>query len=265
MSDETAIVDDLPNRKRSPVYPSFPIQSAIEKAATIYSKIKRNTVTNADAAHALGLSGKSGTGLTTLSTLKRYGLLAEDGTGQVRLSALGLSIILNETESSPERIQAIRTAVLKPEVFGRLYQKFGADLPDNSIMKTHLIMKEGFSPESASTCIESFRESLSAVAQVESSNQQSTTKSEPISTGTATPQTTTPPPVQTPIVEQSPAAPQTGSRTLEFKIPLEDGSSVVLHYPSKMTANDYDMVEMFLEQFWKKKKTSLVAGESLLQ
>src|SRR5438105_11530029 len=112
-----------PKRQRSPSYPSIDLETAIDRARTLYAREGRNIAPNHAILGHWGYSAKSGPGFGTLGALKRFGLLRSEGAGKSRLSDLALRIVLDERQDSPERAEDIKEAALSPAIHKEIWEK----------------------------------------------------------------------------------------------------------------------------------------------
>jgi hypothetical protein len=102
-----------------------------------------------------GKEGKSGTAGRAVSALRQFGLLDEIG-GNYRVSEDGFRL-LHLPSDSHERLEMIKKAALKPVLFKKVLEYFDYDLPSETTLTSHLILSEGFNPDSVRKFIRSLR------------------------------------------------------------------------------------------------------------
>lgn len=145
-------------RKKSPRAPSMSLQDAIEKTGRIYEKERCHTTPVDVAATHIGYkSATNGAALSTLASLKYFGLIdrPKDGMAAVSKEFEEFRFAPNETIR-----QGILTKWLKsPAIFAELLDKYPTELPSNQTLKYELI-QSGFAPQAADVCLEVFRESV---------------------------------------------------------------------------------------------------------
>jgi hypothetical protein len=124
----------------------------------IYEKDKRAVTTGEAMLEHMGYStkeGKSGTAGRALSAMRQYGLI-EDVSGNYRISESGLHIVILP-ENDPRRLALIQQAAIRPPLFEKVLTFFSFDLPSDTTLRSHVILEEGFNPDSANTFIRNLR------------------------------------------------------------------------------------------------------------
>lgn len=149
---------ETPTRKKSPRAPSSALDEALERALRLYEKERRHAVPVELAAQAMGYKGaKNGAALTTLATLRYYGLLDRPEEGMLRVSA---DVEHYKFNPSDEARTALKIKWLRaPVVFSDLLSIYENSLPSDDTLRYDLI-KRGFSPETAADCAVIFRRSV---------------------------------------------------------------------------------------------------------
>ncbi len=151
----------MDKRVRSPNYPAMSLRDAVEKIETVYRNVQQHSAPREVLAKALGYTGLNGASATALSALNKYGLL--DGRGDdLRVSELALSIL--HPNSKEERAKAITEAALEPRLFAELNEKFRGDIPNDELLKNHLV-RSGFALNAVTHVIQSYRETSEFVKQ----------------------------------------------------------------------------------------------------
>lgn len=147
-------------RQRSPGYPGIPIDDAITRIGQVYQQDRRAFTTYDAILEHLGYSAKnrSGTSGRAISALRQYGLLDEQD-NNFRVSELGFRI-LHLPEGSEEQRQLIKTAALKPQIFRKLLTQYRGEVPSDAALRSHLVLREGFNPDSVDQFIRVFRRTI---------------------------------------------------------------------------------------------------------
>ena len=166
---ESAQSEGALSRERSPNYPNYAIDIAIENIKSLYRAAGRTPVDPVVAVKHWGHQTVSGASRSRLSALRQYGLLDSERGGKIRVSQRGLTVALRSSDS-PEFQEAIRSAVLAPQVFRDLYET-KRDVADDEILRHELISERGFSRDGADRAIEVFRANLKFARLLEYSEQ----------------------------------------------------------------------------------------------
>lgn len=150
-------------RVRSPNYPYLDVQDAIERLRNIYEKDKRaSTTASAILEHmgykTSGAEGKSGSGGRAISALRQYGLLDENN-GNYNVSELGFRI-LHLPDDSSEKQDLIKQSAVTPIIFKKMLEKYSFDVPSDTTLRSHLILNEGFNPDTVKHFIRVFRHTI---------------------------------------------------------------------------------------------------------
>lgn len=143
--------------------PFLNLEDAVERAKILHQKSRRTPMLAPTAASYLGFSPKSSTVSLIIASLKKYGLIHAEDTPQgnrVHISDLGYKIIVDARENSPDRRKRIRQAALLPKAHRELWQRFGAELPDDESIRTHLMIEEGYSEDAARNLARVYRETI---------------------------------------------------------------------------------------------------------
>jgi len=109
---------------------------------------------------------KTGPGIQTIAALGHYGLFEFQGKGETRaarLTDLAFRILLDKQPNSPERDKLIQQAALTPRIHAELWAKWGADLPSNVTLETHLVRDGNFSEPGARDLIAEYKATIAFV------------------------------------------------------------------------------------------------------
>lgn len=150
-------------RTRSPGYPSTNLRDALEKAEALWNKVGKHEAGRDVVAEVWNFSESSSAVPQYLAALKRYGLLEDVGDGNrrlVRLTPLSIKMIAHGPDSQ-ERRDALKTAALKPSIFGDLMRRYGDNLSvSDSLIKSHLIVDLDFNKDVVGNLVKAFRETI---------------------------------------------------------------------------------------------------------
>lgn len=145
-------------RKLSPRAPSFALDDAIERASRIYEKERTHIIPAEVAAQDMGYSGaRNGAALSAMATLRYYGLLERREESKMAISRDYETYKFAPDET--HRRAMLVTWLRNPPVFQELLDKYKDGLPSDATLKFDLI-QQGFSPQSADSCISVFKKSV---------------------------------------------------------------------------------------------------------
>lgn len=140
---------------RSPNYPSLTLMETMERLRPVYEGIHTYPSPKEVIAENMGYNSLSGRALTLIGTMRRYGLLESEGGGLLKVSDLAVSI-LELPDKSPELQRAYSQAALTPVLFSELHSEFPDKLPNDAMLRHHLI-KKGFMPRAADEIIRVYK------------------------------------------------------------------------------------------------------------
>jgi len=145
---------------RSPKYPIFGVEMAIERLETFYKVEGKATVPKDVAVKAWGYTTTSGPALQTVSTMIQYGLLDKIGGKNLKITERGMDII--HPQNKPDKDKAIQEASQNPPIFAEILKHFGKDLPSDDTLKAYLVRRTptGYTETATKTVIKSFRDTL---------------------------------------------------------------------------------------------------------
>ncbi len=150
-------------KTRSPNYPSLNLETAIEKAQTLFGHIGRHPAGFSVAVGHLGYSANSSSGRTTIAALRAFGLLdAAEGESEsmVRMSPRGLDIVADFPVGHPDRRAAIQAAALAPKLHQELRTRYGASLPSEDEIKRFLVREREFNDNTVAQFIAEYKETI---------------------------------------------------------------------------------------------------------
>lgn len=155
-------------RKKSPRAPSIPLDEAIERVTKVYEKERRHAAPTDVVAQDMGYkSANNGSALSTLASIRYFGLLERPKDGHLAVSKDFESYNFAPNESM--RLSILHKWMRNPPVFSDLLEKYADGLPSDATIRFDLI-QQGFSPPAAESVISVFKRSAEFSGVFESSN-----------------------------------------------------------------------------------------------
>jgi hypothetical protein len=151
-----------PKQSRSPAYPAVPLPTAIESARKLWNAQRKQEAHIDSALKALGYSSRSGTSLRAIAALGHYGLIDVSGdkdNRKIRLSEQAQDI-LHLAQADERRRKALKSAALTPKIYAALWERYGANLPDDSAIRPFLIRDKGYNDAVVDNLIADYRSTL---------------------------------------------------------------------------------------------------------
>lgn len=149
-------------KARSPAYPVVALPAAIESARKLWNAQRRQEAHVDSALKCLGYTARSGAALRAISALSQFGLINENGSKdarKVRLSDAAIDIILlNETD--PRREEAIKKAAVLPTIYTALWERYGAHVPDDGLVRPFLTRDKNFNESVVDSLLANYRATL---------------------------------------------------------------------------------------------------------
>jgi hypothetical protein len=163
MAENEAKLQQDTGQRRSPSYPVLTIDDAIVRARKVYEADRRAFATFENVATNMGYGATKKGGRTgrAVAALKQYGLLDERG-GQYRISDSAFRI-LELPDDTPERARLVGEAALRPPVIRKILRHYEGQLPSDATLRSHLVINEGFNPDSARDFIRVVRRTVELV------------------------------------------------------------------------------------------------------
>jgi hypothetical protein len=234
---------------RSPNYPAFGLEAAIEKIRTVYDEEKRTPTTPKVIAGHLGYADTDGPGGRSVSCLRQFGLL-EDAAGNLKVSDLAFSL-LHLPDEDAEKAQLLKQAALKPNLYRQLREDYPDTIPSDSTLKSNLL-KRGFNPNSIDGVIADFRGTMEIAKVYDVSHNAGEDKSK---MQTTSPVTIPGPTANTPNNSPLPGFVATGNRI--YAMAFEGEGSAALTLSGTYTEEDLDDLKAYLETSLKTLKRSI--------
>lgn len=157
-------------RFRSPPYPMFDLEQAVDRAKKIHDKAQQHFVGSEVLKDAWGLKTVEGKLWRAAAALIQYGLLFDIGSKKQRkfqITDIAKRIIIDRDQQSEKRLDALKVAALMPMINKELWEKYktAKNLSDK-VVETYLILDRGdageatYSGAAAEEVISRYRASL---------------------------------------------------------------------------------------------------------
>jgi hypothetical protein len=151
---------------RSPGYPYFSIEKALERVRQLYDQENMHWAPLSSAVGAWNYSPKSSGGRQSLATMKYYGLIDVMGDGdarRVRVSDTSRRILLDQREDDTEKRALIREVALSPSAHKALLKEYPDDLPSDGTVLHFLMFAKGFNKDAARDLLAEFKQTASYI------------------------------------------------------------------------------------------------------
>ena len=105
-------------------------------------------------------SPTSSHGERVIGALVKYLLLDSEGSNDNRcvwVSETALRILADRRDPSPERDALVRKCALAPNSHRLLWERYGADLPDNASVQAYLVLERGFMEKPAQLLLRNYK------------------------------------------------------------------------------------------------------------
>ncbi|MEN3367920.1 MAG: hypothetical protein V7609_63 [Verrucomicrobiota bacterium] len=235
-------------KARSPAYPAVSLASAIDLARKLWTAQRKHEAHIDSALKSLGYGARSGTALRAISALNQYGLIDESGAKdgrKIRLSELAQDILLRH-ESDQERVNALKKAAVLPTIHNALWERYGGQLPDDSLISPFLTREKNFNEAVVDTLLENYRATLEfakldKLGEDSPHDNRADTRAKRRTRGF--------------LPENADAESEADEMTLDQELPILVGDNRVARIPFPMTEDDFDLLLGTLN-LWKKKLLS---------
>jgi hypothetical protein len=142
---------------RSPSYPFFNLEAAVDKIRRVYENERRSATTPSVIAQCLGYRHTDGPGGRTISCLRQYGLL-EQVADNWKVSDAAFNI-LHLPDDDSERTRLLKAAATKPALYRQLREDYPEALPSDATLKANLVRRE-FNPDVLDWVVGEFRATM---------------------------------------------------------------------------------------------------------
>ncbi|WP_417252094.1 hypothetical protein [Castellaniella sp.] len=150
---------------RSPNYPQYPIQWALENGLALLDKERLHPVPLDVIAKGLGYKdANNGAARRALAILKAFGMLQKAPGGKLQVSSDVQRYKLTPNDS--DKAIYLKQWFKKPLLYSKLLDKYKDSLPSDRALVFELVDEYGFNESAAQSAIEVFRASLDYVEQM---------------------------------------------------------------------------------------------------
>lgn len=115
------------SKLRSPSYPAIDLKKAIDLVDMIVKSYHKSGVDRDSIAKSMGYSGLTGSSGPVIGALVHYGLLEYVKKNEAKATDLAFSILFAPSED--EKDKAVNDSALRPQIFKKLFEKFGPSAP----------------------------------------------------------------------------------------------------------------------------------------
>lgn len=147
-------------KARSPQYPAFGLQEAIELVRKIHAKVHTHKAPPLVMAQAMGYTSLNGKSVTKLSTLKKYELIEEVG-NELRVTKTALTILFEPANTQTWKT-TLKHAALAPALFAKLSQQYPGSIPSDELVRSYLL-QNGFLVSAVELPVRAFRDTMELV------------------------------------------------------------------------------------------------------
>jgi len=157
-------------RFRSPPYPAFDLEKAVERCELLFDKAHHHEVGVNVIMEAWDMESSGGKVWRHAAALLQYCLLSDSGSGRTRkfkLTDVARRLIQDKDATSEKRKKALEVAALHPMIHEELFSHYGiAKGLSDSVLKTYLTIDRAengeypYSPSAADDVINTYRATL---------------------------------------------------------------------------------------------------------
>ena len=149
-------------RVRSPSYPSYSLEDAIQNARKVFDADRRNPVAREVAAKHLGYSSLNGAADKALATMIQYGLFEKVAKGEVRVSQTAVDILYPDYPD--QKGKALHESAFSPPLFKTLHSRFSDSVPSNDALRAYLL-RENFNDRAVGPIITAYSKTCALLEQ----------------------------------------------------------------------------------------------------
>ncbi|MCC2596222.1 hypothetical protein LKR43_07705 [Pusillimonas sp. MFBS29] len=150
---------------RSPNYPQYPIQWALENSLALLDKERLHPVPLEIIAQGLGYKGaNNGAARRALAILRAFGMLQKAPGGKLQVSPDVQRYKLTPNDS--DKAACLQQWLKTPLLYSKLLNKYQDSLPSDQALIFELVAEHGFNEPAAQQAIEVFRSSLDYVSEM---------------------------------------------------------------------------------------------------
>jgi hypothetical protein len=257
VSDQGSI--EKKSKHRSPNYPVVSLKRALEMIKGLYDIDRRQKVPINIACKRWGYKEDSSTGQQAVAALSAYGLLDVEGAGPTRKVSV-TEIAFKYLHSRPEiQKDMLRRFALSPNINLRVWEDYGHEIPQDDVLREHLIVNLRFNPETVGSFISRFKETIQFAELLK----EDYPSDEPDEMGGSSeeimdqgPQVTPPKHQGIPLQSISTESPFSNvgpvrDNQQELRFIVASGE-IVMRVPASMTALDFEILQVYLQGLGRK-------------
>lgn len=262
MSDQEQANSKVP-KDRSPSFPFIGLPTAVERLIAFEAKFGRHQTPASKVGLAWGMKEASSQAAQTVAALKSFGMVEYEGSGPGRLTGLsedGRNLLRAQQESVKREI--LRRLALNPKAIAKYWEKWGHPRPINEVCLDELVLNGAFTESAADTFLRVYdstvgyagladadKAAASSLEADDGDNQGEVTHQETAQAAGATK-------FHKQVVPPTFAALSTGEEMDRFTV---DEGVVKIIFPTEMSLDSVDELELFFELFLKKAKRRATA------
>jgi len=152
----------MPAKHRSPAYPAVDLRVAVELVEKLYPQATKHAI-GGDVVAELWEYKNVLSASPYIAAVKQYGLLKEERSGAERMLRLtddARDIAVDKGGNSRERREALRRSAIHPAAFADMWNKWEKHLPPESEMRRYLEREREFNPKYVGRVVANYRASL---------------------------------------------------------------------------------------------------------
>lgn len=261
MSDDSKPKEAKQKRTRSPAYPAIDLQTAIARAAVLWTKINRHAAPLDSIAAYWGYDPKSSKAMSEAAAMIKYGILSDEGIGSnrtIKLTDAGIKLSYNPDKDSADYLTGLKKTALLPAIHQELWERYQGNLPDDAVIKRYLVVDKKFNEQYVDEFISQFRRTIE-FAKLGIGDSVVADEGGGLADGLETggqAQVPSPPAVG----KVTTITKQTGKKVLaQYSIPIGANEATITFSGEELTAGDFDAltdyVAIFKKQFERKQKS----------
>src|SRR6266542_2737783 len=159
MTEQAASQTKLP-KGRSPNYPGISLETAIDRARTLYDYGELHPIPLKTIMEKWGYkSPTSGHATVTYASLKKFGLLEDDGRGDQKLGHVS-DLAVEILHPNPRQQAAVKDAALHPPIIREWWQRYNGNLPPDETLRWEYVVQGPFTESGLRDFLRVYRETI---------------------------------------------------------------------------------------------------------
>ena len=249
-------------RHRNPSFPYIALRIAEERVQKLIDAgFERHPARFENVVIALGYPVKSSAGLQTIAALKAFGLISDTGKGASRkIEVTNLAKRLLKDKRPGVREELLRESALTPSIIREHFEVWGPHRPPDSECLSELTLEEGFNDEGAKKFLNVYDSTLN-YAKVSDSNQIADDGMEDnVELEDGEIQENNNQDEYRHVIKVIPR--RKHSVELNEDVSTIGSSQAILKWPNRLTQEDYEEFEIWLDLIKRKAKRAIIKEES---